>query len=140
MNKKVFFQLFLAGMLSQSAVAQDLTGEWQWENEEMRAEVFFSDNRYYMEAFIKGTNSQLSEGFSYYMINGDTLIFNRVPITEGREPIAYHLIASISDFDMQLIDLATGEKDHYIRINRDPVELEQYRKNEFYACQWNECF
>ena len=134
MTKSVLLLLFLFTeiLFSFSARGQGLTGKWQWENEEMRAEVYFSDDRYYMEAFILNTQSQLSEGFSYFMIEGDTLIFNRVPISKGREPIAYHLIAYITDYDMELIDLASGEKDRYTRINRDYVQLEQYRKNEFY--------
>jgi hypothetical protein len=134
MNKNIFILLLsLVCFLTQHRLTgQGLTGKWQWENEEMRAEVYFSGDRYYMEAFIINTQSQLSEGFSYYMIEGDTLIFNRIPITEGREPIAYHLIESINDYNMILVDLATGEKDRYRRLNREYVELPQYRKNEFY--------
>lgn len=111
---------------------QGLMGKWQWVNDEMQADVYFSDDMYFMEAFLKNTTSQVSEGFSYYMIIGDTLIFNKVPISEGREPLAYHLIESISDSKMVLVDLKNGDKDHYTRVNRDYLPLTKYRNNEFY--------
>lgn len=130
---RIFALLFLVSFLNQfSAAGQGLTGKWQWENDEMRAEVYFSDNKYFMEAFIKNTTSQLSEGFSYYFIEGDTVIFNKVPIVEGREPIAYHLIESISDYNMVLVDLANGKRDSYTRLNREYVQLAKFRNNEYY--------
>jgi len=126
------FFILVAFAHSFSTFGQGLTGKWKWENDEMSAEVYFSNQKYYMEAFIKNTSSQLSEGFSYFMIEGDTLIFNKVPPAEGREPIAYHLIESISDYNMVLVDLSNGKKDAYTRINRDEVYLAKYRTNEFY--------
>lgn len=120
----IFWQLPASG--------QGLTGKWSWENDQMRTDVYFSDDMYYMEAFIKNSNAQVSEGFSYFMIHGDTLIFNKVQASEGREPIAYHLIESISDTEMMLVDLKNGKKDLYKRINRDYFRLTKYRMNEFY--------
>lgn len=132
-NKTASYLLIFVAFFHQfSAMSQGLTGKWEWENEEMSAEVYFSEQKYFMEAFIKNTTSQLSEGFSYFMIEGDTLIFNKVPPAEGREPIAYHLIESISDYNMVLVDLSNGKKAEYTRINRDNIYLAKYRKNEFY--------
>jgi len=111
---------------------QGLTGKWLWENDQMQTDVYFSDDMYFMEAFIKNTTSQVSEGFSYYMIVGDTLIFNKVPASEGKEPLAYQLIESISDYKMVLIDLKNGDKDYYTRVNHDYILLTKYRNNEFY--------
>lgn len=112
--------------------SQGLTGKWYWENEQLQADVYFADDKYFMEAFVKGTSSQVSEGFSFFFINGDTLIFNKVPLHQGREPIAYHLIKSINDFEMDLIDMRNGNKNRYKRINRDYTYLSRYQNNEFY--------
>ena len=112
--------------------SQGITGKWSWENDELRADVYFADDMYYMEAFIKNSIAQVSEGFSYYMIHGDTLIFNKIRPSEGREPIAYHLFKSISDTDMVLIDLKNGQKDRYKRVDRSHYPLVKYRNNEFY--------
>ena len=112
--------------------SQELMGKWQWENDQLQADVYFSDDKYYMEAFIKNSTSQVSEGFSYYVLSGDTLIFNKVPIAEGKEPIAYHYIESYADSTMTLIDLGSGKKDYYKRKDRNFHSLTKYRNNEFY--------
>lgn len=129
-----YFKLILLIFLLSNipALGQGLTGQWSWENDQIRTDVYFSDDMYYMEAFIKNSNAQVSEGFSYFMIHGDTLIFNKVRASEGREPIAYHLIESISDTEMMLVDLGNGNKDQYKRINHDYFQLTKYRNNEFY--------
>jgi len=120
----LFFQSWVNG--------QDLTGQWKWTNDQMEADVFFSDGKYFMEAYLKGTKSQISEGFSYYVIIGDTLIFNKVPISEGREPVAYHLISSFTPEKMTLIDLRNGKKNRYDRVNYDLQGIKKYRNDEFY--------
>jgi len=122
----------LSSIFPFSASAQDLTGKWHWENDEIRTEVYFSDDKYFMEGFIKNSNSQISEGFSYYMIHGDTLIFNKVPASEGKEPLAYHYIESISHDNMVLVDLKNGEKDRYTRMNNEYHPIAKYQNNEFY--------
>lgn len=114
------------------AMAQGLTGKWLWENDQMQADVYFSDDMYYLEAFIKNSNAQISEGFSYYMVRGDTLIFNKVPVSEGREPLAYHYIESISDLNMVLVDMRNGKKDRYTRVDHEYHFLTKYRNDEFY--------
>lgn len=125
--------LFFVLLIRQYPVfGQDLTGKWYWENDEMRAEVYFSDDKYFMEAFIKNTNSQISEGFSYYMLRGDTLIFNKIPASEGREPLAYHYIENITDEKMTLIDLRNNEKNDYFNVNKNYYPLAKYRIHEFY--------
>lgn len=138
MKKRTFLKLSQLASILFSSIAQfhlfgqDLMGTWSWKNEQMHAEVYFSDDKYYMEAFIKNSTSQISEGFSYYVVSGDTLIFTKVPIEEGKEPIAYHYIESYSDSAMTLIDLSNGKKDYYKRKDHNFHLLEKYRNNEFY--------
>ena len=125
--------LILLCLFCQSKViGHDLTGRWKWANDKMEADVFFSEDRYFMEAYLKGTKSQISEGFSYFMIIGDTLIFNKVPVDEGREPLSYHLISSFTPDKMVLIDLKNGKKDQYYRVDYDQRVLKKYRNDEFY--------
>ena len=141
--QKLFSRLFIsacfiiAGAALQmpqcaSAQVRDLTGKWQWENDELHAYVYFSDQKYFIEAFLKDSYSQVSEGFSFYFTTGDTLIFNKVPPADGREPVAYFHIASYSDSKMQLVSLRDGEKNNYKRIDSNYYAISKYRANEYY--------
>lgn len=98
----------------------------------METDVYFSEEMYFMEAYLKGSKSQVSEGFSYYAIIGDTLIFNKIPLSEGREPLGYHLITSYAPDKMILTDLKNGNKNRYYRVNYGLPKLRKFRNQEFY--------
>lgn len=124
--------IFFSFTIHIPSIGQNLAGKWNWENDQMHADVYFSGDMYYMEAYIKNSTSQISEGFSYYFVSGDTLIFNKIPRSQGREAIAYHYIESISDSAMTLVHLGNGRIDYYRRKDQNFHLLSKYRNNEFY--------
>lgn len=126
----LFTILFI--MALSAANAQLIEGRWRWQNQELSGDAFFSRDAYLIKLYARGTDIRVSEAFAYIRQSGDTLIFSNKPMDANPDSVSYHLITSLTNTSMHLLDLQRNETNVYYNVNRERYELSPIRANEFY--------
>lgn len=122
--------LFL--IISYSTYGQELNGKWQWNNENLSADVFFGNDTYFIQVYIKGTQIKISEAFMYYKIHNDSLIFGNLPFNENPDQLSYYSILHFDDNHLELLDLSKKETDNYTRQDHENYSPRKLNINQFY--------
>lgn len=112
--------------------AQSLEGRWHWENESLEGVVLFDKQAYFIEVFVKNRDIKVAESFKFYRQSADTLIFSDQSFEANPASFESHLINEITDSSFNLLDLKSGEVDHYINVDHNHRKLSKYRFDQFY--------